>query len=446
MNSLYFTNSSRAYTLCTVVVAIGVLSLLLLLGFQGAAVVKERCELTVVASQVGHLSTALQLYYQRYHRFPDAYPADLERDLGPYVEDPEIFVSRAHPEAGATPLNRSYVAPVAGSENRYVLSLDPAHYRTRSVVLFADAVVEMVEELPVYHDGVAVESGTIVTGGILRFTSGAAIGLSEGTSATIVKSFKDNSGALLHIVKHDKGQSGSVEGLAPDDAIVELASEAALVFLRGGRASATLSTVDGQGRVEALAASGEVIVDGRIIGREQSSDPGGTLLGDINLNPGGGGDGFHFVLEKPDGTTITRDDLLASKGDLEYSGPVARLQFQGKNSSEQNTLTLNGEVFPLEGGETYTITAADMTVHLYNDNPSGRAMGRWHLDDLQATGAHIAVTGSEADPDSHVDAESAVGDVFFDEQYRVDSGSGWRALGRGTVLKQDERITATKYR
>ncbi|MFH1732981.1 MAG: hypothetical protein ABIF82_15200 [Planctomycetota bacterium] len=444
MNSVFSSKASRAFTLCSILVVLAILALLVGLVLMGAATMRGRAELTLVASRANQLSTALRLYYQRHRRFPEAYPADLERDLGPYVDGADLFVSRAHPEAAAAPLNRSYVAPLELSDKRYVLSIDPARVEDRCVVLFGDAVVEIVEDLAVYHDGLPVESGDIVTGGVLRFTSGAAMGLSESTSVTVVRSFKANDGALFHIVKHDKGSSGSAEYVVPDDAVMEAASEPALVLMRGGAACATLSVVGERDRIEVSALSGEVIVDGRIIGAGQSADEGGTLLGELSFSPAGGD--FHFVLTKPDGTTITRDDLLASKGDLEYSGPVAKLQFRGRSDARQNQLVLNNLVYPLEGGETYTIIASDMTVDLSNAGAHGAAMGRWRLDNLHATDARIIVGEDEANPDSLLDAASALGDLLFDENYRVDSGTTCRTLGRGAVVRPGKKVTAIKRR
>jgi len=444
MNSLFSSKASRAYTLCSMLVVLVILALLVGMVLMGAATMRGRAELTLVAARTNQLSIALRLYYQRHGRFPEAYPADLERDLGPYVDDAALFVDRAQPDAGATALNRSYVAPLALSDKRYVLSLDPAHAEDCCVVLFGDAVVEIVEDQPVYHNGLPVESGDIVTGGVLRFTSGAAMGLSESTAVTVVRSFKANDGALFHIVKHDKGSSGSAEYAVPDDAIIEVASEAALVLMRGAVACATLSVVDGRDRIEVSALSGEVIVDGRIIGPEQSADEGGTLLGQLGFSPAGGD--FHFVLTKPDGTTITRDDLLASNGDLEYSGPVAKLQFRGRSDARKNQLVLNDVVYLLEGGETYTITASDMTVDLFNASEHGRAMGRWHLDNLHATDARIIVGEDEDDPDSLLAAASALGDLLFDETYRVEAGTTFRTLGRGAVVRPGKKVTATKRR
>ena len=445
MISLSSSKASRAYTLCSVLVVVVILALLVGLVLQGASTMRGRCELTLVASRASQLATAMRLYYQGHRRFPEAYPADLERDLVQYVDDPGLFASRAHPEAGATPLNRSYVAPLTLSDNRYVLSLDAARVEDRCVVLFADAVVEIVENLPVYHNGAPVETGDTVTGGVLRFTSGAGIGLSDSTAATVVRSFQANDGALFHVVKHDKGSSGVAEYLVPGDAVVEVASEAALVLVRGGRAGATLSVVDGRDHIDVSAVSGEVIVDGRIVGRDQSLDEGGTLLGELDFSPAKGFD-FHLILEKPDGTTITRDDLLASDGDFTYSGPVAKLQFRGKSDAKDNLLYLNNLVFPLDGGETYTITASDMTVDLSNAADHGKAMGRWRLDNLQASDARITVGEDEDDPDSLVDGASALGDLLFDESYRTVSGTALRTLGRGTVVRPGRQVTATKRR
>ena len=68
----------------------------------------------------------------------------------------------------------------------------------------------------------------------------------------------------------------------------------------------------------------------------------------ININPNNNSD-FEFYLEKPDGSTITRDDLHADR-DLDYNGPATLIRFKPKGNGNQNSLTVNGTAYALQNG------------------------------------------------------------------------------------------------
>lgn len=129
-----------------------------------------------------------------------------------------------------------------------------------------------------------------------------------------------------------------------------------------------------------------------------SSPDSGDVDGNLNLNPGQGND-FEFYLLKPEGTAITRDDLLASRGSLSYYGEAVRIVFKPKGNGNQNTLTLNGQVYRLENQSRYlivTLPGGAMTVHLYNSLAGrGAAMGKWWIA-INATGARIAACTCDA--------------------------------------------------
>ena len=124
---------------------------------------------------------------------------------------------------------------------------------------------------------------------------------------------------------------------------------------------------------------------------ENSSDGGGVqVAGRVNLNPSNNDD-FEFRLEKPDGSVITRDDLLASRGDLDYTGTATLIRFRPKGNGNQNALTIDGVSYRLRNGTLYTLTAPTMTVHVYNDHNAGNgaAMGRWWLEVVSAANATL---------------------------------------------------------
>jgi hypothetical protein len=173
---------------------------------------------------------------------------------------------------------------------------------------------------------------------------------------------------------------------------------------------------------------------------EQSSDDqtiaAQNLSGSVNLNPGKNRH-FEFYLRKPGGTTICRDDLLASFGELEYTGPAALVRFKPKGNGNQNSIVLNGETFLLQNSHVYTITASDLSVHLYNDRTgNGAAMGHWWLDSLSASDAQISDGGVDANQDTDYTGEVLSGDSV---------SVGGRSLGRGTRVSKGRRVKATAY-
>ena len=130
-------------------------------------------------------------------------------------------------------------------------------------------------------------------------------------------------------------------------------------------------------------------------GTEDTTDPNaGAIGGDININPNNN-DTFEFYLVKPDGTIIDRQDLHESNGTLTYTGPAVRILFKPKGNGNQNTMTLNGQVYELENKNRYlifTLEGGSMTVHLYNSKAgsNGKAMGKWWMA-LNAVGAKITI-------------------------------------------------------
>ena len=557
--------------MCQVLVMAAVMMVLVGIMTQGVIVVRRHAELTALTNRASHLGTALELYSQRNRRFPDAYPANLEEDLAPYIDDPDLFVSPADPDAGAAPLNRSYVTPVLSERNTYVLSFNARHDRERSVVLFADSSVETVERLPVLHNDQSVVAGGVVSGGTLTFAGGSTIELSEGTTATVVQSFRSSDGNPFDIVKIDNGLPGFLTAVAVDADIVQVASAAGVTLVRGGVVDVVFTKENNEDFMKVSARSGEVIVNGRIVrngqlvGETLDNNQSGPLLftidddynliaqedciakvqvlgkaitygsggpdcaveagarigdedwgwlfggaqvqggeeysreiskgtrvavkgratygdwsreyrstehrrqvlvlingdtppqfdpfdnqppitafcssvidattgriqianhqalflfelgttnmqspaadfqdlvllvdfarvtdwsggeegtqaisGRININPNNNRD-FEFILQRPDGSRITRDTLLASNRQFEYTGQATMVRVKPKGNGNQNSLIVDGVAYELHNGQVYMITSSNMTVHLYNDKDSGygNGMGRWWIE------------------------------------------------------------------
>ncbi len=265
-------NRKAGFTLITMLVAIGVIAILLGIGSQGYRLAKERSEIVALTGRANQFSTALQLYYQNNRAFPNAYPADLQSDLAPYIKSPDFFVVPANSDAGAEAVNRAYVAPVENDLDRYVLSFDSAYDDSRAVVLYANAVVETVEKLPVSVGTDQIRAGGSLTGSSIAFNDGSRVELSDGTSVTLVQSFVANDGTPIHVVKYSGTQIGSLTAIAAEGAVVEIAAQPALVFLRDGVADVQFLPLEGTGRVKVSSRGGEVLVDGKTVADGQLVD------------------------------------------------------------------------------------------------------------------------------------------------------------------------------
>ncbi|MBM4035244.1 MAG: hypothetical protein FJ291_26165 [Planctomycetes bacterium] len=102
------------------------------------------------------------------------------------------------------------------------------------------------------------------------------------------------------------------------------------------------------------------------------------LRGSLNINPRN--NDFEFDMRIGDGTTINRDDLLASRGSLFYEGRAVYIRMNPKGNSNRNTIRISGESFEVKNGVVYVIEDAQMMVRLWNIASGGGAMGRWWLD------------------------------------------------------------------
>lgn len=168
--------------------------------------------------------------------------------------------------------------------------------------------------------------------------------------------------------------------------------------------------------------------------------------GDINVNPSNSQQN-EFVLTKPDGSTITRDDLHEDgAGDDEdgvyYSGPAVSVRVRPKGNANLNTLTVDGLPYRLHNGQVYLFVAADpdepMEAKIYNShaavhnstgvgNPgvgggngvggSNSPMGHWWL---QLDGARAAVGVGDNDDELRFDEPDSPGSRLI----RVDVEEG----------------------
>ncbi len=339
------TKRSRAFTVCELLVMVGLVGVLASLIFSGSIWIKARADLAVLTSRCNHLGTALQMHYQKNRSFPDAFPAHLEEDLSTYITDEAFFTCSANPAARSAPLNASYVTPVLTYKHAYVLGLDTRYDTDVSVVLFSNLTTDVVEKLPLTHNAEPFILGNRATGGTVEFASGSQVQLNDDTTATVANSFRLSDGTPFNVVKFDKGESGSAQLKAVDTDIIQLVSYAGIASMRGGIADAVSSTSQGTDQLSASTQSGEVRLIGRVLAgastteEEDAGGAGSGVSGRVNLNPSNNS-AFRFLLRKPDGTYITREDLHDSNRQLDYDGDISWVLFRPKGNGNQNSLLL----------------------------------------------------------------------------------------------------------
>jgi len=121
----------------------------------------------------------------------------------------------------------------------------------------------------------------------------------------------------------------------------------------------------------------------------------GSVSGSLNINPSNN-PANEFSLTKDDGTLITRDDLhqnsVVDSTGTYYNGACTYVWARPKGNGNQNTIAVNGVVFPVDNSKAYEIYGS-FTVRLYNDNinANGKAMGQWWLE-FQSSSTTAAIS------------------------------------------------------
>ena len=130
-------------------------------------------------------------------------------------------------------------------------------------------------------------------------------------------------------------------------------------------------------------------VGGGVVVEEIQIEPGDTvsIWGMVNINPANNKK-FEFMLELPDGSLITHDDLKVDN-DIDYTGAALTILFKPKGNGNQNSMEVDGEPYELQNKHIYTITSESMIVHLFNAN-DGNGMGQWWID-IDATESTIVI-------------------------------------------------------
>lgn len=163
-----------------------------------------------------------------------------------------------------------------------------------------------------------------------------------------------------------------------------------------------------------------------------------ALGGSLGINPNNSPDN-EFVLIKPDGTTITRDDLAGDVTEYDsvpcvyYSGPAILVHVKPKGSGNQNTIVVDGTNFVVENSTTYDFVG-EMSVVVQNDsrnNGNHRANGHWFLGTIG--GNDIAI----------YDGSGAGGGDM--DQYEIHSIGTVNGIRRNVILNGVHQQSWAKY-
>jgi hypothetical protein len=154
------------------------------------------------------------------------------------------------------------------------------------------------------------------------------------------------------------------------------------VNLNTGTGTVVASGLEG-GRITGAAAVHTALKPYKVYGIQQAKiKPPSSIQGGININPNNSPQN-EFSLKKGDGNTITRDDLhqqtnVDSSGTY-YQGAATFIHVKPKGNGNQNSLMVNGQVFPVQNSNTYDFQG-EMQVRVWNDQiKNSKAMGHWWI-------------------------------------------------------------------
>ncbi|MBN1676149.1 MAG: hypothetical protein JXR37_34210 [Kiritimatiellae bacterium] len=199
------------------------------------------------------------------------------------------------------------------------------------------------------------------------------------------------------------------------------AEHAAAYLAAGGRGPAVIEGAVGAGAYVATIATNDAFA--------VSPPSGGHLVaGSLNVNPNNSPDN-EFVLVKPDGSMITRDD--SHEDFAGYAGPATFVRLKPKGNGTQSGLAVDGTTYPIENKNTYTFSDAGMSVQFWNDqiNAQGKAVGQWWL---YMDGANVSVSAS-------------VGGADLVRSYMITSTGTIHGVSRKVVLRGVRNLSWAKF-
>ena len=340
----------RAFVLIEVLAVIAVIAVLLGLGYSVLRGARLSAKVSVAENNLRQMASAFDLFFQRYNCYPPE-GASLVAVLAPYLRDLDVFknplADEPIPGKTVSDLYREPSLAEIDSPNRYITAF-------------------------ISEDGTTAV--ILKTGGIVERIDGLDLPLDDLRQASVIL-------AMQH------GRYDNTGGATGDDT------------QPGGSSDPPPSGDNPPPSGDNPPPSGDNPPPSGDEPPPSGDEPppndpnSGDVGGGLNLNPNNNDD-FEFELRKPDGSLITRDDLHASNGTLRYIGDAAMIYFKPKGNGNQNTLTLNGQVYRVENKNRYIILqlpGGSINVDLFNSKAGkGRAMGKWWIA-INARGAKIVI-------------------------------------------------------
>lgn len=148
-----------------------------------------------------------------------------------------------------------------------------------------------------------------------------------------------------------------------------------------------------------------------------------TISGKVNIDPTNGNQA-EFLLTKPDGTTLDRQQLHDQTkidpvtGTAEYTDAI-QIRFKPKGTGNQNGLSVNGATYSLDNTHMYVIHGTLLKARIWNDDvKAGKPMGQWWFEILSGS-AVIEDWGTLGSKQSSTTASAVYGAII-----RVDPATG----------------------
>jgi len=426
---------SSAFTITEILVAITILMILAGILSSGYTWLRARADEVTVMNQVQHVGSALQLYYVKHRQYPSAYPARLDNELAPYlqkelehyVDNPLGFCNPTNPEAGAAPLNESYVTPPIGCDaNRYVISMDPVRKQARSAILFADGATELAERLPVTYGDQPLKPGDTVVGGTLRFATDSMVHLGQHTMARMIHSFRTCGGTPFHIVKLPRYRQGYLQADVAGADMMQVVTGAGIVLVTCGIADIDVLPVASKRETDPCTDRQDDPIQATSLSLASPPLPvasrlaGFAVFSKTNLTVGGNANIDHLI--GSDG-----DLVLAGNNSLRGIESGGSVSLQGNTGADGDvivtgSMTLQGSATVRIGGNLDTSGPvalsgnASVGGHLVAGGPVSIAKNSW-------VGGDVATASNLTHEGKIYGSASYAGDLSLDKKAAITEGT-----------------------
>ena len=249
-----YEDNSRGFTLIEVLITIGIIGILIAIGFKTVGKVRGANSQTTCINNLRALSQGLQVYYNDYMSFPeDGYPDDgddiypLSTELAKYINDKSTFVCPEDTNTTSTAAFASYdpyYVARKGSYDSNELALGCPRHRgaKNSTTAFSSGSTEITtvgkvltngQEIP--PDGTTAQRKISNVNDTMTFDDGSTVTVTNKSGGSygcfLVQSVRLSDGTLYSIVKVQ--DSGTIDVQVTSGSKFEVVTPSAIVGVRG---------------------------------------------------------------------------------------------------------------------------------------------------------------------------------------------------------------------